>query len=70
MSHVKDTNAPNLVCNDNEEIVGIVIKWNPHGLGECIVQYFDGSADSTFFKELSFPNGEDAARKYLDDQER
>lgn len=70
MSHVKDTNAPNLVCNDNEEIVGIVTHWNPHGLGECIVQYFDGSADSAFFKELSFPNGEQRARDYLDSLEQ
>lgn len=70
MTHIKDTNAPNLIADKNGELVGIVTKWNPCGFGECIVQYFDGSADSDFFGELIFPNGVNEARTYLDSLEQ
>jgi len=66
-----DPSQSNLVMNgDNGEVIGIVTHWNPYGAEECIVQYFDGSASSAVFKELSFPNGEERARKYLNDKER
>jgi hypothetical protein len=60
-----DPDAANLVADKDGKIVGIITRWNPHGLGEAIVQYFDGSADSAFFKELIFPNGADKARQFL-----
>lgn len=60
---------PNAVANEHGDIVGFVTHWNSVGIGECIVQYFDGSADSAYFKELNFPNGERAAREYLDSKE-
>lgn len=59
-----DMSAPNLIANDDGEPIGIVTGYNPTGIGEMIVQYFDGSADSAFVKELNFFNGEDAARRY------
>lgn len=63
-------NQSNLVMNeDTGEITGIVTHWNPYGSDEAIVQYFDGSASSMLFKELAFPNGEDRARKFLNDKE-
>lgn len=64
-----DRTAPNLVGDPTGESVGIATKWNEHGLGECIVQFFDGSADSCIFTEVNWPNGEEAARKWLNDEE-
>lgn len=60
--------SPNIVVNDRGNMVGCVTHWNPSGIGEAVVQYFDGSADSATFKELKFLHGEEAARKYLDDK--
>lgn len=64
-----DPNAPNLVLNKQGSVVGIVTRWNPYGIGEAIVQFFDGSADSCIFKELNFLNGADRAREYLNKRE-
>lgn len=64
-----DPKAPNLITDDKDIVCGIVTKWNPYGLGEAIVQFFDGSADSCIFSELSFPNGADKAREYLNSKE-
>ena len=64
-----DPDAPNLVANVNGEVVGAAVKWNEHGLGECIVQFFDGSADSAIFQELRFVNGQEQARQYLNRKE-
>ena len=61
--------APNLVADSDGFIVGIVTRWNPAGIGEMIVQYFDGSADSAFAAELNFPNGRIRAYEWCDDQE-
>jgi hypothetical protein len=61
--------APNLVADSEGFVVGITTGWNPHGLGECIVQYFDGSADSAFFSELNFPNGREKASEWLNARE-
>jgi hypothetical protein len=38
-------------------------------LGECIVQYFDGSASSEIFSELKFMRGPEPARIYLNNKE-
>ena len=54
-----------LVADDDGNIIGAAVKWNPHGLGECIVQFYDGSADSCMFNELNFVYGEEAARRHL-----
>jgi hypothetical protein len=62
--------APNLVADKDGFVVGIVTGWNPHGLGECIVQYFDGSASSMFASELNFPNGREVAYEWMNDRER
>lgn len=62
--------APNLVGDSEGFIVGVVTGWNPHGIGECIVQYFDGSADSAVASELTFPNGRDVAYEWLNSRER
>lgn len=64
-----DVTAPNIVVDPSGHPEGIVTMWNPHGIGECIVQFFDGSASSMFFTELTFLNGMDQARKYLNDRE-
>lgn len=61
--------APNAVANDKGVIEGWATKWNPVGLGECIVQFLDGSADSCIFSELNFPNGADKARDLLNSRE-
>lgn len=63
ISYAKDD--PCLVANDDGEVIGVVTQWNPHGIGEAIVQFFNGSADSAIFKELNFPNGKNKARDYL-----
>jgi hypothetical protein len=60
---------PNLIMDDDGKPIGIAIRWNPGGFGECVVQYFDGSADSIPFSELQFPNGTNPARAYLDSKE-
>lgn len=60
-----DPEAPNLVANEGGFVVGIATKWNPHGLGEIIVQYFDGSTSSMYASELRFPNGRQKAYEYL-----
>jgi hypothetical protein len=59
------TEVVNHVLDDEGRIIGYVTHWNPHGLGECIVQYLDGSADSAIFNELNLGNRE-GARDYLD----
>lgn len=60
-----DPSAPNLVADRDGFVVGIATKWNVHGVGEVIVQYFDGSASSEFASELEFPNGRTEAYDYL-----
>lgn len=65
-----DHGASNLVADSEGFVVGVVIGWNPHGVGECIVQYFDGSADSAIASELNFPNGREKAYEYLNGKER
>jgi hypothetical protein len=70
MTKIKyDPKAPNLVADSEGFIVGIVTGWNPIGLGECIVQYFDGSADSAYATELNFPNGRKEAYGWLNQRE-
>jgi len=64
-----DPDAPNLVADREGFIVGVVTKWNNHGVGEVIVQYFDGSADSAFASELKFPNGRQKAYDWLNSRE-
>lgn len=64
-----DPTAPNLVADSDGFVVGVITHWNPHGIGECIVQYFDGSADSAFFSELVFPNGREEAMNWLNNRE-
>ena len=59
---------PNAVLNESNKVIGWATHWNPVGLGECIVQYNDGSADSAIFSELKFANPH-AARLYLDSKE-
>lgn len=61
--------APNLVADSQGFVVGIVTQWNLHGVGEVIVQYFDGSADSAFASELNFPNGRTEAYNWLNSRE-
>lgn len=63
-------NAPNLVTDSDGIPIGIVTGWNPHGLGEAIVQYFDGSASSCLVAELNFPNGREVAYTWLNERER
>jgi len=65
-----DRNAPNLVADDKGNIMGWVIQWNYHGVGEAIVQFFDGSADSALVRELNFPNGREEAYEWLNAKER
>lgn len=62
-------NQPNLVVDENDKVIGFASHWNQHGLGECIVYYLDGSADSAIFEELRFLNGSDRARLYLNVKE-
>lgn len=64
-----DPMAPNLVADDEGNHVGVVTHWNPHGVGEAIIQYFDGSATSEIIDEINFPNGREAAVKYMSDKE-
>lgn len=64
-----DSNAPNLVADSEGFIVGVATKWNEHGIGEVIVQYFDGSADSAYASELKFPNGREEAYEWLNARE-
>lgn len=59
-----------LVIDEEGTVVGVATKWNPHGIGECIVQYFDGSSDSAIFSELEFRHGSDKAREYLNSLEQ
>jgi hypothetical protein len=66
----QNPDAPNLIYDDRRVICGCVTHWNPFGLGEAIVQFFDGSADSAIFSELQFVNGREKAREYLNSQER
>lgn len=70
MSKEFDSNSPFLVANGAGFIVGIATKWNSFGLGEVIVQYFDGSASSELASELRFPNGRQKAYDALNDRER
>lgn len=65
--HAVDYNpyALNLVADKDGKPIGIATKWNPHGLGEVIVQYFDGSASSMLISELNFPNGKAFALRWL-----
>jgi hypothetical protein len=62
--------ADNTVIDEYRKVVGHATKWNPVGLGECIVQFTDGSADSAIFSETTFANGPDKARAYLDRREQ
>jgi hypothetical protein len=64
-----DRDLPNLVLDEENRSIGIAVKWNPVGLGECIVQYFDGSASSEIFSELKFMRGPEPARIYLNNKE-
>lgn len=61
--------SPNLVADDEGFIIGWADKWNPHGLGEVIVWYFDGSASSEFASELNWPNGRQEAYEWLNRRE-
>jgi hypothetical protein len=58
-----------IVLDENGNAIGAITHWNPHGLGECIVQYYDGSADSAIFSELNLVDKEEA-RIYLNSLER
>ena len=69
MSVKYNPKAPNLVADSEGFIVGIVTKWNPCGIGEVIVQYFDGSASSMYASELEFPNGREEAYEWLNSRE-
>jgi len=60
-----DPQSPFLVANEAGFIVGSATKWNSAGLGEVIVQYFDGSASSEMASELRFPNGRKKAYEAL-----
>jgi hypothetical protein len=60
-----DMHAPNIIADSDGNVVGVAVKWNPSGIGEIIVQYFDGSADSAYGKDLHFPNGREKAYEYL-----
>lgn len=60
-----DPDAPNLVADREGFVVGTATRWNNHGTGEVIVQYFDGSASSEFASELRFPNGRQRAYEWL-----
>jgi len=67
---IYDSNALNLVADNDGFVVGVATQWNYHGIGEVIVQYFDGSADSAFASELNFPNGREVAYGWLNSKER
>lgn len=69
MGNRYDSKAPNLVADSEGFIVGLAIKWNPVGVGEIIVQYFDGSTDSAVARELRFPNGREVAYEWLNKRE-
>lgn len=70
MSKRFDPNSPFLVADSQGFIIGSATKWNNAGIGEVIVQYFDGSADSAFASELIFPNGRQKAYDALNARER
>lgn len=57
--------SPTIVVNTEGLPIGIATKFNPHGLGEVIVQYFDGSADSALFNELRFLHDPVEALRHL-----
>lgn len=42
---------------DKPESVGYASRWNPHGLGECILWFDDGSATSEEVKLLEPAEG-------------
>ena len=65
-----DPNNPLLIADKEGFVIGVATKWNLHGTGEIIVQYFDGSADSAFASELQFPNGRQKAYEVLNARER
>jgi hypothetical protein len=64
-----DPNAVNLVADSEGFVVGFAEKWNPDGIGEIIVQYFNGSKDSATASELNFPNGREEAYQWLNQKE-
>jgi hypothetical protein len=64
-----DPKAPNLVADSEGFVIGAAVRWNPVGVGECIVQFFDGSASSMFASELNFPNGRLEAYEWLNKRE-
>jgi hypothetical protein len=66
----KKADSPTLVAKDDGTPIGVAVSWNPHGLGEMIVQFFDGSADSCLVSELHFVNGEEKAREYCNSKEQ
>lgn len=61
--------APNLVADSEGFVIGLATKWNPVGLGEVIVVFFDGSADSMVASEIHFPNGREEAYNWLNKRE-
>lgn len=67
--HPHDFDKPNIVVDDLAMPIGTAYKWNPVGLGECLVQFFDGSADSCVFSELVWLNGPERALEYLNSLE-
>lgn len=60
-----DPDSPYLVADREGFVIGTAIRWNNVGIGEIIVQYFDGSASSEFASELKFPNGRQRAYEAL-----
>lgn len=66
---MKVDDRPYLIADDKGVVCGMVTHWNPHGTKEVIVQYFDGSGSSEYFGDLTFPNGAEKAREYLNSKE-
>lgn len=64
-----DKSAPNLVSDVQGFVIGYAQKWNPVGIGEVIVWFFDGSADSMVASEIGFPNGREKAYDWLNKRE-
>lgn len=58
-----------LVKDRMHNVVGVATKWNPCGIGECIVQYFDGSASSELFGEILWVHNSTDARLKLNSLE-
>jgi hypothetical protein len=69
MSLPKEDMIVSRILDDNGVAIGVVTKWNPVGLGEVIVQFYDGSADSCMFNELRFQNDPEIVREFLNARE-